>query len=143
MKRTAVILSAFVFLFFAGMQTGEKPLPPVAIEVAVAPSSQDELQLLGRATPNTFTCHATVWKPEIENGRRYGYVGAELFVAPGRRETVTKKAEGFDFRFTVAISKERDRAATEVALMRGETILHLQKSDIVLKPAQRAIVPLR
>lgn len=144
MKRTAVALGALSFLLFTGLTAAEKPLPPLAIVVDVAPSSNDPIQLLTRKTPDTFTCQATVMKPEIVDRAMHVYAGIELVVAPGKRDTLTRKGEDFDVRFTVAVSKARDRAATEVAILRGEEVLHLQKSDVLLKPAERAgIVPLQ
>ena len=113
---------------------------PLGVRVSVAPSAQDEYQLLRRATPDTYTCRADVYDATDE---RYGFVAPEVFVAAGERQTKTETRDGLEVTFTVAVSKANDRAATEVVAKRGEKIVLRQKSDIALRTPGRTIVPLR
>lgn len=142
MKRTVIGLVAVAFLLI-GATTAEKPLPPLAIHVEVAPSSKDRIQLLDRPTPYTYTCRADVTNPEWPLGAISGYGTLDLVVTPGKRESVKKKMEGFDAMLTVAVSKKLDRAAAEVVISRGDQVLHVHKSDVMLQAPERAVIPLR
>jgi len=113
---------------------------PLGVRVSVAPSAHDEFQLLRRATPDSYTCRASVYDATDE---RYGFVAPEVIVAAGERQTKTEARDGLEVTFTVAVSMDNDRAATEVVAKRGEKIVLRQKSDIVLRTPGRTIVPLR
>lgn len=126
MKRL-LLFCAVAFVLFVAMRT--EPPMPLAIRVEVAPSTRDEYQLLRRASPFTYTARASVMDP----AQPVMYAGVNLVVAPGERETVTQKGERMNVTFTVAVSKNADRAATEVVVKHGEQLLHVQKSDIALR----------
>ena len=125
MKRV-LTLTVLAFLLFTAMRTDDPR--PLGIRVEVGPSSRDPIQLLRRPTPYTYTARALVTHPT----EQYVYAAAEVIVAPGERQTVTKKGDDMDVTFTVAVSEKRDRAKTEVVVKRGERILHVQNSDIAL-----------
>ncbi len=141
MKRTALGLVVGAFLLIGA--TTDAPVRPLAIQVEVAPSFRDRIQLLDRPTPNTYTCRAIITSPEAPRGARPLYGALELVVQPGSRESVTEKLEGFDATFTVAVSRKLDRAATEVVVKRGDELLFVQKSDVMLQPPQNSVMPLR
>lgn len=137
MKRIAVV-SGLAFLLFAAMRTNDAV--PLGVQVSIAPSAHDPYQLLRRATPDTYTCRAFVYDATDE---RYGFATPQVIVAAGERQTATELRDGLEVTFTVAVSKENDRAATEVVAKRGDKIVLQQKSDIVLRGPSRTIVPLR
>ena len=137
MKRIAIV-SVLAFLLFAAMRTNDAA--PLGVQVSIAPSTHDPYQLLRRATPETYTCRATVYDATDE---RYGFAAPEVIVAAGERQTKTEVRDGLSVTFTVAVSKENDRAATEVVAKRGEKIVLRQKSNVVLRTPGRTIVPLR
>lgn len=141
MKRTVfVLLSAAAFLVVAA-KTAEKPLPPIAVQVEVKPSWKEPIQLLKRPTPYTYTCRADVIKAVNAPGTISVYRSLELIVSPGTRETETVKWDEYDVTFTVAVSKPLDRAAAEVRIARGDEVLHVHKSDVLLKAPDRTVVP--
>src|SRR6185503_3153965 len=137
MKRIAIV-SVLAFLLIAAMRTNDAV--PLGVQVTIAPSTHDPYQLLRRATPETYTCRAFVYDATNE---RYGFASPEVIVAAGERQTTTERADGLEVTFTVGVSKENDRAATEVVAKRGDKIVLRQKSDVVLRGPGRAIVPLR
>ena len=128
MKRF-VVFTAAAFLLFAAMRAGE-PVPRFGVEVKVAPSSLDGIQLLDRQTPWTYTARATV--SDISDAH-YVYAEPVVIVAPGKRESVTQRAGNYMVMFTVAVSEKKDRAATEVVLEKDGDVVHRQKSDFVLQ----------
>jgi hypothetical protein len=91
-------------------------------------------------TPESYRCHASVY--DATNEAR-GFARPEVIVAAGQRQTKTVRGDDLEVTFTVAVSKENDRAATEVTARRAGKIALQQKSDVVLRPPGRAIVPLR
>ncbi len=137
MKRIAIV-SVLAFLLFAAMRTNDAV--PLGVQVSIAPSTHDPYQLLRRATPETYTCRAFVYDATDE---RYGFAAPEVIVAAGERQTATERTDGLAVTFTVAVSKENDRAATEVVAKHGDKIVLRQKSDILLRTPGRTIVPLR
>jgi hypothetical protein len=137
MKRIAMVPVLALILLGAIRSNDAVPL---GVRVSVAPTSNDSYQLLRRATPDTYTCSASVYDATDE---RYGFVAPEVIVAAGERQTKTEVRDGFEVTFTVAVSKANDRAATEVVAKRGEKIVLRQKSDIVLRTPGRTIIPLR
>ena len=137
MKRLAMV-PVLALLLLGAIRSNDAV--PLGVRVSVAPSVHDEFQLLRRATPDTYTCRASVYDATDE---RYGFVAPEVIVAAGERQTKTEARDGLEVTFTVAVSKDNDRAATEVVAKRGEKIVLRQKSDIVLRTPGRAIVPLR
>jgi hypothetical protein len=137
MKRIAIV-SVLAFLLFAAMRSNDAV--PLGVQVSIAPSAHDPYQLLRRATPETYTCRATVYDATDE---RFGFANPEVIVAAGERQSKTEVGNGLEVTFTVAVSKENDRAATEVVAKRGDRIVLRQKSNIVLRTPGRTIVPLR
>jgi hypothetical protein len=137
MKRIAMVPVVALLLLGAIRSNDAVPL---GVRVSVAPSAHNEYQLLRRATPDTYTCRASVYDATDE---RYGFVAPEVIVTAGERQTKTEVRDGLEVTFTVAVSHANDRAATEVVAKRGEKIVLRQKSDIVLRTPGRTIVPLR
>ncbi len=128
MKRL-VVFTAAAFLLFAAMRTAE-PVPAFGVEVKVAPSSLDGIQLLDRQTPWSYTARAIV--SDIAGARRV-YAAPVVIVAPGKHESTTQRAGDYMVTFTVAVSEKKDRAATEVVLEKDGAVVHRQKSDFVLQ----------
>jgi hypothetical protein len=129
MKQFVVLLSLFALVLFAGMRDRD-PLP-LAVDVVVAPTVLDPLQLLDRPTPYTYTATAHVLDAE---NPRLGYAAAKLAVAPGKHESVTERFNGdHEMTFKVAVSENKDRGATEIVIRRNGRIIHRQKSDFVLQ----------
>lgn len=137
MKRIAIV-PVLALLLLGAIRSNDAA--PLGVQVSVAPSAHDQYQLLRRATPDTYTCRATVYDATDE---RYRFATPEVIVAAGERQTKTEVSDGLAVTFTVAVSKANDRAATEVVAKRGEKIVLQQKSDILLRTPGRAIVPLR
>ncbi len=139
MKRSlTVAVLALAFLLIAGMKTD--PVPPLlGANVQIGPSTNDPYQLLRRATPDTYTCRALV---HDANDRTYALASLEVVVAPGERQSDTVTVAGVKATFTVGLSKNSDRAVTQVTAQRGEQYLLNQRSEIELRPPARAIVPL-
>jgi hypothetical protein len=67
----------------------------------------------------------------------------DLVVAPGERESRTTTARGVEIKFTVGVSRNSDRAVTQVTATRGGKFVLNQRSEVELRPPGRAIVPLR
>jgi len=128
MKRL-VIFTAAVFLLLAAMRT-EEPVPAFGVEVMVAPSSLDGIQLLDRQTPWSYTARAIV--SDLPEARRV-YAEPVVIVSPGKHESVTHRSGDYTIKFTVAVSAQKDRAATEVVVEQEGEIVHRQKSDFVLQ----------
>jgi hypothetical protein len=137
MKRFAIV-SVLAFLLFVAMRANDAV--PLGVQISIAPSGHDEYQLLRRATPDTYTCRAFIYDATNE---RYGFADPQVIVAAGERQTTTESRDGLEVTFTVAVSKENDRAAAEVVAKRGDKIVLRQKSDVVLRGPGRTIVPLR
>lgn len=138
MKRLAVV-SMLAFLFFVAANT-EQPIA-LGARVTIAPTEKDPIQLLApRSIPGAYRCRAMVTDAADP---RVVIAMPEVVVSPGQRETKTVKQKDLAVTFTVAVSKENDRAMTSVVAKRGEKIVLQQESDVVLRTPGRAIVPLQ
>jgi hypothetical protein len=131
MKRFFLPLTVTALAAFAigAAQTAQQPLPPMAIEVSVAPSTMDPYMLLERQSPYTYTCHVSISHP----AERIGYASAMVIVKPGRRETASVKGDGFEGTFSVAVRKDREQATTEVEITRNGEFVTRQTSVVILK----------
>jgi hypothetical protein len=130
MKRR-VILAVPVLAFFFFTAMGNHEDVPLGVRIAIAPSSQDDYQLLRRRTrPDTYTCRAHVYDATDE---AYGFTVSEVIVAAGERETKTDKVGDLEVTFTVAVGKDSNQAATEVTAKRGGKIVLDQHSDVMLR----------
>jgi len=139
MKRSlTVAVLALAFLLMAAMRTDDRV--PMGVRISIAPSTEAEYQLLGRATPDTYTCRARIYDATSES---YGFAGADVVVAPGTKETKTVTTQGLAVTLTVAISKENHRAQARVMAKRGDRIVIDQRSEVELRAPGRAIMPLQ
>lgn len=127
MKRLAIV-SVMAFLLIAAARSNDAV--PLGVRVSVQPTTYSPYHLLRRAGPDTYTCVASVYDATNE---RFGFAEPEVIVAPGQRRTATEVRDGLEVTFTVAVSKQNDRAATEVVAKRGDKIVLQQKSDVVLR----------
>ncbi len=100
---------------------------PLEVRVGISPSMYDSLQLLKRATPNTYTCDAAV----IDDEKRI-FAMARLIAEPGRRETTKKPNGEFEVEFGVLIAPAGDRAETKVTVRRSGSVIMRQSSTIRL-----------
>jgi hypothetical protein len=124
------VLSLFVAaLGFFSPSTIQPPTiaEPLEVHVGIAPSIYDSMQLLKRATPNTYTCDALV----IDDAKRV-VAFAKLVAEPGRKET-TKRVNGdFEVEFGVLIAPVGDHAETRVTVRRSGSVIMRQSSKIRL-----------
>jgi len=127
MKRLALV-SVLAFLLIAAARSNEAV--PLGVRVSVQPSTLDPYQLLRRTRPETYTCRASVYDATQE---RFEFAAPEVIVAAGERQTAVEVKDGLEVIFTVAVSRQSDRAATEVMAKRGDKIVLQQKSDVVLR----------
>jgi hypothetical protein len=130
MKHTLLAVAlASTFTFFT--KPTQPPADPGAlgVEVQCEPSSRGNIQLLRRPTPSTYHCNAYVF--DVSDTTR-GVAGAQVIVGAGERRVKSEKHDDAQITFTVAISKDHDRAATDVVVTKaGKTVLR-QKSDFML-----------
>lgn len=128
MKRTAVLaVLVLSFLLISAMKTEDAT--PLGVNVVIAPSTRDPYMLLERATPNTYTCRAQIYDA---NDRAYVFNSAEVIVSPGGKQSETVTVNGLEMTFTVGVSKEQDKAVTQVIAKRGEKMVLNQRSEIEL-----------
>jgi hypothetical protein len=127
MKRLAIV-SVLAFLLIAAARSNEAV--PLGVKVSVQPAEHNPYRLLRRAGPETYTCVASVYDATQE---RFEFVAPEVTVAAGERRTAVEVRDGLEATFSVAVSKQNDRAATEVMVKRGDKIVLQQKSDVVLR----------
>ena len=127
MKRLAIV-SVLAFLLIAAARSNESV--PLGVRVSIQPSTPGPYQLLRRTRPDTYTCRPSVYDATQE---RFEFAAPEVIVAAGKRQTAVEVKDGLEVTFTVAVSRESDRAATEVVARRGDRIVLQQKSDVVLR----------
>ena len=130
MKHTLLVVAlASTFTFFTKPAQQPPALGALGVQVECEPSSRGNIQLLRRPTPSTYHCNAYVF--EAHDTSR-GIAGTQVIVGAGERRSKTEKQKDTQITFTVAISKDHDRAATDVVVTKaGKTVLR-QKSNVVL-----------
>lgn len=139
MKRSLIVaILALAFLLLAAMKTDNAT--PLGAHVTVAPSTRDPYQLLRRATPDTYTCRALVYDAD---NPQFAFASLDVVVAPGGKESKSITVQGLTSTFTVGISKDNDRAVTQVTAKRGEKFVLNQRSEIELRAPGRTIIPLQ
>ena len=130
MKHALVVVAlASTFSFFT--KPAEQAAAPGAfgVEVECEPSARGKIQLLRRPTPSTYHCNAYVF--DVNDTTR-GVAEAQVIVGAGQRRSKNAKHEDAQITFTVAISKDHDRAATDVVVTKGGKTVLRQKSNVVL-----------
>ena len=108
--------------------TPAQQAPDLATDVGVSiqPSSMSPYELLKRKTPETYTCRANVLQVE-------GHVinlSAEMAVAAGSTEKVTRRNGEYQLEFSVTLKNKR--AESVVAIKRGEKLLTRQRSTVYI-----------
>ena|SRR5690349_10818695 len=139
MKRISLIgVAVLAFLLLAAKYDESQPL---GVNVTIAPASREEYQLLrDRIAPDTYVCRAQVYDAANES---YVFATPSVAVKPGERQSDTVTVQGLQVKFTVAVSKENDRATSQVVAKRGEKVVLSQTSDVALHARGKTIVPLR
>jgi hypothetical protein len=133
MKHALVVVAlASTFTFFtkpADPQKLPSPSGALGVEVQCEPSARSEIQLLRRPSPSSYNCSAYVFDA---NDTSRGVAGTQVVVDAGERQTKSSTNDDTEIKFTVAISKGHDRAATDVVVTKaGKTVLR-QKSNVIL-----------
>ena len=112
--------------------------PALDIHVEITPTAYSTFQLLGRPTPDTYTCHVTVVDPPR------GGVNAQVVAHPGTPADVTRRSGDYEVQFHVSIAKSGDVAETKVTAKhagmvvarQSSTVRLMKASDKPYKPAQ-------
>ncbi|HSP14648.1 MAG TPA: hypothetical protein VLV78_07845 [Thermoanaerobaculia bacterium] len=134
-----LIVAALGFLSAA---TTQPPIAPRSLEVQIniAPSILDPLQLLRRSTPNTYTCDAVVLDDE-----KHAVIGlAKVVAEPGRRETAKRVNGETEVEFGVLIAPAGDRADTKVTVRRSGVVVVRQSATIrLINVSGKKYVPLQ
>jgi len=87
--------------------------------VSVLPTKFGPIQLLGRPTPSTFTCSASV----TEAGTVHRLSSLELVIAPGSSEHKSLEVGSYSFRFAASVPAEANRVETEVIVSVGSRVV--------------------
>lgn len=141
MKRFALLAALLVVATAVAANTPllEMQVDAYAVEISIAPSSRDPIQLLDRPTPDTYTCIATVRDAATSAPISI----ARAIVAPGRKEVVTVEDKPWTTTMTVKLSRKTERADTEVVVKKDGKIVNRQFTSVMLKNVDPGVVPLR
>ncbi len=138
--RFALSLVVAALGFFSTSSTQPPEIKePLEVRVGIAPSIYDSMQLLKRATPETYTCDAAVLTDD-----KHVVGSAKIIAEPGRRET-TKKVNGeMEVEFGVLIAPAGDRAETKVTVRRSGSVIMRQSSTIrLMNVAGKKYIPVQ
>ena len=127
-----------VLLVLAAINVQPAALPDLTapdVRISITPSTMDPYQLLRRKTPQTYTCQATVSEADTRNL----YVSAEIVIAPGESQSVTRRQGEYTLDFSVKMRNQRADAVATVK--RGEKVLTRQRSTMYLQTPE-GVVPL-